>query len=44
MVTGLDFSDNSDKQLAPLLSFLERKASKNQTKQITVNKVCLSSA
>lgn len=39
-VTGLDFSDTSDKQLTPLLSFLERKASKNQSKQITINKVC----
>lgn len=39
-VMGLDFSDTSDKQLTPLLSFLERKASKNQSKQITINKVC----
>lgn len=38
-VTGLDLAE-SDKQLPALLSFLERKASKNQTKQITINKVC----
>lgn len=36
-VTGLDLAE-SDKQLPALLSFLERKASKNQTKQITINK------
>ncbi|KAB5580530.1 TAP domain-containing protein [Coniochaeta sp. 2T2.1] len=37
-VNGLDFTDPDPKKLQSLLSFLERKASKNQTKQITINK------
>lgn len=37
-VTGLDISE--DKHLNSILSFLERKASKDQTKQVTINKVC----
>ena len=38
-VTGLDLAEG-DKRLPALLAFLERKASKNQTKNITVIKVC----
>lgn len=38
-VTGLDLTDGG-KGLTALLSFLERKASKNQSKTITIIKVC----
>lgn len=38
-VTGLGMSA-PDRNLATILTFLERKASKNQSKQITINKVC----
>jgi nuclear RNA export factor len=40
-VTGLSLTA-PDKHLPSVLTFLERKASKDQTKRITINKVCFS--